>query len=67
LAGASEATTASTTPPRTLRKLYEDRNDVDYGLLPANEDEAREGDRRADRLVNGMGRWLDRHAKPRRA
>jgi uncharacterized protein (UPF0332 family) len=50
---------------RTLRKLYEDRNDVDYALMPASEDEARRAIDGADRLVNGAVRWLSKRPKAR--
>ncbi|MGH2715392.1 MAG: HEPN domain-containing protein [Thermoleophilaceae bacterium] len=50
---------------RTLRKLYEDRNDVDYALMPASEDEARRAIDGADRLVNSAVRWLSKRPKPR--
>jgi uncharacterized protein (UPF0332 family) len=43
---------------RTLRKLFEDRNDVDYALLEANEDEARKALDAAELLVDAAAKWV---------
>ena len=52
---------------RTLRKLYEDRGDVDIALMPASDDEARRAVDGADRLVNAAGRWLSKRPGNRAA
>ena len=44
---------------RTLRQLFEDRNDVDHALLRAPKDEARKAVDGAERLVDAGSRWLE--------
>jgi uncharacterized protein (UPF0332 family) len=44
---------------RTLRMLYEDRNDVENALLKAPKDEARNAIDGAERLVEAGARWLE--------
>jgi uncharacterized protein (UPF0332 family) len=44
---------------RTLRQLFEDRNDVDHALLRAPKDEARKAVAGAERLVDAGSRWLE--------
>jgi uncharacterized protein (UPF0332 family) len=44
---------------RTLRKLFEDRNDVDYGLLDAPLDEAEKALAGAELLVDAATRWVE--------
>ena len=45
---------------RTLRRLFEDRNDVDYALVDAPADEARRAIAAAERLVEIGTRWVER-------
>lgn len=52
---------------RTLRKLYEDRNDVDYALLDAPVDEAEKAVAGAEVLVETTARWMEGRQGPRRA
>lgn len=44
---------------RTLRQLYEDRNDVERALLKAPEDEAQKAIDGAERLVEAGARWVE--------
>jgi uncharacterized protein (UPF0332 family) len=44
---------------RTLRKLFEDRNDVDHGLLDAPVEEAEKALAGAEVLVEAAARWVD--------
>jgi len=50
---------------RTLRKLFEDRNDVDYALVDAPADEARRAIAAAERLVDTGTRWVERRKNGR--
>jgi uncharacterized protein (UPF0332 family) len=43
---------------RILRKLYEDRNEVDYGLVEAPVSEALRAVADAERLVEAVARWI---------
>lgn len=43
---------------RTLRQLFEDRNDVEYALLQAPEKEARRAIEGAERLVEAGAGWV---------
>jgi uncharacterized protein (UPF0332 family) len=43
---------------RVLRKLYEDRNEVDYGLVEAPVSEALRAVADAERLVEAVARWI---------
>jgi uncharacterized protein (UPF0332 family) len=43
---------------RTLRQLFEDRNDVEAGLLSAPDEEARRAIESAERLVEAGARWV---------
>lgn len=45
---------------RTLRRLFEDRNDVDYALVDAPAEEARRAIAGAERLVEIGTRWVER-------
>jgi uncharacterized protein (UPF0332 family) len=45
---------------RILRRLYEDRNEVDQGLVPAPVDEARDALADAERFVEAAAAWIDR-------
>ena len=45
---------------RTLRRLFEDRNDVDYALVDAPADEARRAIAAAESLVEIGTRWVER-------
>ena len=47
---------------RTLRSLFEDRNDVDYALVDAPADEARRAIAAAERLVETGTRWVEHRA-----
>jgi uncharacterized protein (UPF0332 family) len=47
---------------RILRKLYEDRNEVDYGLVVAPLSEARAAVADAERLVEAAARWVERRS-----
>jgi uncharacterized protein (UPF0332 family) len=48
---------------RTLRKLFQDRNDVDYALLNASEEEARKAVEGAELLVAAGMRWIEQRGK----
>jgi uncharacterized protein (UPF0332 family) len=48
---------------RILRKLYEDHQDVDYGLADAPVEEARTAIDEAERLVDATARWIERGSK----
>jgi uncharacterized protein (UPF0332 family) len=43
---------------RTLRQLFEDRNDIEYALLQAPEEEARRAIEGAERLVEAGAGWV---------
>jgi uncharacterized protein (UPF0332 family) len=45
---------------RSLRKLFEDRSDVDHALAEAPPREAREAIASAERLVDATARWIER-------
>jgi uncharacterized protein (UPF0332 family) len=45
---------------RVLRRLYEDRNDIDHGLVEAAPEQAREAVREAGRLVEATASWIER-------
>ncbi len=45
---------------RSLRRLYEDRREVDYGLAEAPAEEARRAVDDAERLVEATAAWLAR-------
>jgi uncharacterized protein (UPF0332 family) len=47
---------------RTLRKLFEDRNDVDHALLAAPVEEAQKAIAGAEVLVESGARWVARRA-----
>jgi uncharacterized protein (UPF0332 family) len=47
---------------RILRRLFEDRNDVDYALAAAPPDTARTAVDDAERLLEATARWLDRRS-----
>jgi uncharacterized protein (UPF0332 family) len=52
---------------RMLRKLFEDRNDVDHALARAPAHEARAAIASAERLLEATADWLERglaHGKP---
>ena len=48
---------------RTLRKLFEDRHDVDYGLAEAPVAEARTAIDEAERLIQATSAWIDGRPK----
>lgn len=48
---------------RTLRKLFQDRNDVDYALLNASEEEARKAVEGAELLVDAGARWIEQRRR----
>jgi uncharacterized protein (UPF0332 family) len=48
---------------RTLRQLFEDRNDIERALLRASEDEARRAVEAADRLVEAGTDWVTRRRR----
>jgi uncharacterized protein (UPF0332 family) len=50
---------------RTLRKLFEDRNDIDYALLDAPVEEAQKAVAGAELLVEATARWVE--ARERRS
>jgi uncharacterized protein (UPF0332 family) len=52
---------------RTLRKLFEDRNDVDFGLLEAPVEEAERALAGAELLVEATGHWVEARAAAPRA
>ena len=45
---------------RVLRRLYEDRNDIDYGLVDARLEEARDAVADASRFVETTASWIER-------
>jgi uncharacterized protein (UPF0332 family) len=45
---------------RSLRRLYEDRREIDYGLAEAPAGEARRAVDDAERLVEATAAWLER-------
>jgi uncharacterized protein (UPF0332 family) len=47
---------------RSLRKLFEDRSDVDHALTEAPPGEAREAIASAERLVDATARWIERRS-----
>ena len=47
---------------RILRRLFEDRNDVDYALAAAPPGAAREALDDAERLLDATARWLERRS-----
>jgi uncharacterized protein (UPF0332 family) len=47
---------------RTLRKLFEDRNDVEFALLEAPTEEAQKALAGAELLVEATGQWVDAQA-----
>ena len=47
---------------RILRRLFEDRNDVDYALAAAPPETARTAVDDAERLLEATARWLDRRS-----
>jgi uncharacterized protein (UPF0332 family) len=52
---------------RTLRKLFEDRNDVDFGLLEAPVEEAERALAGAELLVEATAHWVEARAAAPRA
>jgi uncharacterized protein len=48
---------------RSLRKLFEDRNDVDYALAAAPPEEAERAIAAAEALMDATDRWLEERAK----
>jgi hypothetical protein len=48
---------------RTLRKLFEDRNDVDFAMADAPAGEARNAIAEAERLVEATSRWIERRPR----
>ena len=53
-----------TRPGRILRRLFEDRNDVDYALAVAPPGAARTALDDAQRLLDATARWIDRRSAP---
>jgi uncharacterized protein (UPF0332 family) len=49
---------------RPFRDLFEERNDVDYGLEDPTPEEARERLTRAERFVTEVERWIERRLHP---
>jgi uncharacterized protein (UPF0332 family) len=49
---------------KTLRDLFEERNNVDYGLEPASAEEARADTDDAERFVTEVERWIERRSAP---
>jgi uncharacterized protein (UPF0332 family) len=49
---------------RILRKLFEDRNDVDHALVRAPPEEARAAIASAERLVDVTAQWIERRPEP---
>jgi uncharacterized protein (UPF0332 family) len=47
-----------------LRDLFEERNDVDYGLQDPTLEEARDRLARAERFVTEVERWIERRRGP---
>jgi uncharacterized protein (UPF0332 family) len=47
---------------RILRRLYEDRNEVDYGLVEAPVGEARSAVQDAERLLEAAVAWIGQHS-----
>jgi uncharacterized protein (UPF0332 family) len=50
---------------RTLRKLFEDRQDVDYALAEAPADEARKLIEETEHLVNTTAAWIEKRERGR--
>jgi uncharacterized protein (UPF0332 family) len=48
---------------RTLRQLFEDREQIEHGLLQAPEVEARRAIEAAGQLVDAGARWVDRQGR----
>jgi uncharacterized protein (UPF0332 family) len=48
---------------RTLRKLFEDRNDVDYTLAAAAPEEAQRAIADAERFVEATAGWMEARAR----
>jgi uncharacterized protein (UPF0332 family) len=48
---------------RTLRKLFEDRQDVDYALAEAPADEAQKLIEEAERLVDTTAAWIEKRER----
>lgn len=44
---------------RILRRLFEDRNDVDYALAAASPDDAKLALANAEQFVDATARWID--------
>jgi uncharacterized protein (UPF0332 family) len=49
---------------RSLRKLFEDRNDVDNALAHASPEEAQAAIASAERLVDATARWIETRPEP---
>jgi uncharacterized protein (UPF0332 family) len=47
---------------RVLRRLYEDRNDIEHGLVEAGPEQAREAVEEAARLVEATASWIEQRA-----
>jgi uncharacterized protein (UPF0332 family) len=47
---------------RVLRRLYEDRNDIDHGLVDAPPDRARGAVADAERLVEATATWIGKRS-----
>lgn len=47
---------------RVLRRLYEDRNEVDYALVDAPANEARVAVEDAERFVEATAAWIERRS-----
>jgi uncharacterized protein (UPF0332 family) len=47
---------------RILRRLYEDRNEVDHGLVDAPAEEARAAILDAERLLGAAAAWIERRS-----
>ena len=45
---------------RVLRRLFEDRNDIDHGLVEAAPEQARGAVEEAGRLVEATASWIER-------
>jgi uncharacterized protein len=50
---------------RILRRLYEDRNEIDYGLVEAPAGEARNAVEDAERLLEAAAAWIGRQRSAR--
>jgi uncharacterized protein (UPF0332 family) len=51
---------------RVLRRLYEDRNDIDHGLVEAAPEQARGAVEDAARFVEAAASWIEQRATAKR-